>query len=155
MTVFASALTKYMDGSDMPWKFLAQDSGCAAFDVLYRFVYAELRVYFHKQMYVVGHDFHFNHVDIDQDLAAIFWAPYHMILAGIDHMMIAFIFYINIIQQVLASCNTIFYRRGVRLISPRLKAEALQRIWKYYVQEIFGAERTAGKSGLKRGEGGA
>ena len=66
-------------------------------------------------MDVVGHDFHLydvdavfvadflyeflqSHIDtIDQDLAAIFWTPNHMILARVHHIVIAFIFHGHII----------------------------------------------------------
>jgi len=66
-------------------------------------------------MDVVRHDFHLYDVDaelladflyeflqahidtIDQDLAAVFWTPDHMIFAGVHHIMIAFIFHENII----------------------------------------------------------
>ena len=79
---------------------------------------AELQVYLHEQMDVVGHDFHLYDVDmvffadifyeflqanidtIDQDLTAVFWTPNHMIFAGVHHIMIAFIFHENIIQLI-------------------------------------------------------
>ena len=74
-------------------------------------MYAKLRVYLHEQMDVVGHDFHLYDVDVvfaadflyeflqayidtvDQDLAAVFWTPDYMILAGVHHIVIAFIFH--------------------------------------------------------------
>ena len=83
------------------------------FDLLHRFMDSELWVYFHEQMYMVRHDFHLYDVDtelltnflyeffqahidtIDQDLSAIFWTPNHMILAGVHHIMIAFIFHVS------------------------------------------------------------
>lgn len=64
-----------------------------------------------EQMDVVGHDFHLYDVDVvfaadflyeflqayidtvDQDLAAVFWTPDYMILAGVHHIVIAFIFH--------------------------------------------------------------
>jgi hypothetical protein len=70
---------------------------------------AELWIHFAKQVYVVGHHFQFDHcspkflsglVDdllqthihaVDQDLAAVFGAPDHMILAGIGHVTVGFI----------------------------------------------------------------
>ena len=60
---------------------------------------------------MVGHDFHLYDVDVvfaadflyeflqayidtvDQDLAAVFWTPDYMILAGVHHIVIAFIFH--------------------------------------------------------------
>lgn len=77
----------------------------------------ELRVYLHKQMHMVGHDFHLYDVNmklitdffykliqscintIDQDLTAVFWTPDHMIFARVHHIMITFVFHANIIQQ--------------------------------------------------------
>ena len=62
-------------------------------------------------MHMVGHDFHLYDVDmvfaadflyellqaqidtVDQDLTAIFWTPDYMILAGVNHIVIAFIFH--------------------------------------------------------------
>ena len=78
-------------------------------------MYAKLRVYLHEQMHMVRHDFHLYVVDtkliadflyeflqanidtIDQDLAAVFWTPDHMVFAGVHHIVIAFIFHENII----------------------------------------------------------
>ncbi len=79
-------------------------------------MYAKLRVYLHEQMHMVWHDFHLYDVDvkriadilyeflqanidaIGQNLTAVFWTPDHMILAGVHHIMIAFIFHKNIIS---------------------------------------------------------
>ena len=76
---------------------------------------SKLRVYLHKQMHMVWHNFHLNDVDtifiadffyesfqpyinaIGQNLTAIFWTPYYMIFAGVHHIVVAFIFRINII----------------------------------------------------------
>ena len=76
---------------------------------------ADLRVYLHKQMHVIRHDFHLYDVDaeliadfsyeffqsdidaIDQDFSPVFWTPDHMIFTGVYHIMIAFIFHENII----------------------------------------------------------
>ena len=81
-------------------------------------MYAKLRVYLHEQMDVVGHDFHLYDVDVvfaadflyeflqayidtvDQDLAAVFWTPDYMILAGVHHIVIAFIFHGFIILEM-------------------------------------------------------
>jgi len=84
---------------------------------------AELWVYLHEQMHMIWHDFHLNDVDtvfvtdffyegfqsyintIDQDLASIFWTPDHMILAGVHHIVVDFIFHTNIILLFAIYCK--------------------------------------------------
>lgn len=86
---------------------------------------AKLRVYLHEQMHMVWHNFHLNDVDavfttnffykgfqayintIDQDFTSIFWTPHHMIFAGVHHIVIALIFYRNIIQLFTIYCKII------------------------------------------------
>ena len=86
-------------------------------------MYAKLRVYLHEQMDVVGHDFHLYDVDVvfaadflyeflqayidtvDQDLAAVFWTPDYMILAGVHHIVVALIFHRNIILLIAIYCK--------------------------------------------------
>mgnify|MGYP004543594335 CR=1 FL=1 len=80
-------------------------------------MYAKLRGYLHEQMDVVGHDFHLYDVDVvfaadflyeflqayidtvDQDLAAVFWTPNHMIFARVDHIFIALVLHRYIIPE--------------------------------------------------------
>lgn len=89
-----------------------------AFDVTYSTIYAILWVNLYQQMHMVWHDFHLDDIDvaffadslyqlfqthinsIDQDLTAIFWAPNHMVLAGVHHIFVAFVFHADIISQM-------------------------------------------------------
>ena len=85
----------------------------------------KLRGYLQKQMHMVRHNFHLNDVDaifianffyeafqpnvytIDQNLAAVFWTPDHVIFAGVYHIVVAFIFHECIIPLFAVYRKTI------------------------------------------------
>lgn len=76
-------------------------------------------------MHMVWHNFHLNNLDavfiadfryesiqmhinaIVQDLAAIFWAPDHMIFAGVRHTVVALMFHNNATLPFSVSYKTI------------------------------------------------
>ena len=98
-------------------KFSSQDMRRYTFDVSHRPVDSILRVYFHQEVYMVWHDFHFDYIGVDstsgllyqllqplrdfigQYASPIFRTPNHMILAWIDYVMIRFVFHVRIIPQ--------------------------------------------------------
>ena len=102
-------------------ELLTKQARAATLDALNKFVDAELWVYFAQQMYMIRHHFQFQHFAscfvrnllddsfqslvhaVYQHLAAVFRAKDDVVLAGVDHAVVALEFALlshnNIIQQ--------------------------------------------------------
>lgn len=101
-----------------PIELLPKHPRRSPLDGLHGLVDAELRVYLQEQVDMVGHDFHFEAIDmdiltrftnqllqprvnaVDQNLPAIFWAEYDVVLARVCDVVVRFIFHASIILQI-------------------------------------------------------
>ncbi len=85
-----------------------QYSGSEALNIFHQAVYAELRVHFNQKVHMVGHHFHLDKIGfkllnllldkflkpfidcINKHGSLVFGTPYHMILTGINHVVVRF-----------------------------------------------------------------
>jgi hypothetical protein len=142
-------------------KLSAEQARTASFDVLHKSVDTELRVYLTEHMNMIRHDLKLKYLavkfgsdflndflqanihPIDQHLTSILRTKYHMVLARVDHVMVA------LERSVFAHASYYtalsYLMQRLRLISPQLKLGALRRF--LGKKQAFSDQRSA-RAGL-------
>ncbi len=126
-------------------KLSAEQARTASFDVLHKSVDTELRVYLTQNMNVIRHDLKLKYLaakfgsdflndflqanihPIDQHLTSILRTKHHMVLARVDHVMVALERSVFAHASYYTALSYLLQR--LRLISPQLMLGALRRFF--------------------------